>query len=118
MIQKLQGLQKQYDYTNRVNTAIEFNKILDAITVQDKLKVSGHAEARLRERNINLTERDMEQLNTAIKTLKEKGSRESLILYRDIAFIASVKNNTIITAMDDRSLKENVITNIDSAIII
>jgi len=34
------------------------------------------------------------------------------------AFIVSVTNRTVITALDGSSMKENVFTNIDSAVIV
>jgi flagellar operon protein len=34
------------------------------------------------------------------------------------AFIVSVPNRTVITALDNNSMKENVFTNIDSAVIV
>jgi len=34
-----------------------------------------------------------------------------------LALIVSIKNRTVITAVDGQSLKENVFTNIDSAVI-
>jgi len=39
------------------------------------------------------------------------------VLLRDMAFIVSVKNKTVITAMDGENMKSNVFTNIDSAVI-
>jgi len=39
------------------------------------------------------------------------------VLLRDVAFIVSVKNKTVVTAVDGESMKENVFTNIDSAVI-
>jgi len=47
-----------------------------------------------------------------------KGARESLILLDDKAFVVSVRNRTVITAVDGEHLKENVFTNIDSAVIV
>ncbi|MNP74933.1 hypothetical protein D3C76_1718910 [compost metagenome] len=47
-----------------------------------------------------------------------KGSKESLILMKDLAFIVSVPNRTVVTAMDGNSIKDNVFTQIDSAIVI
>ena len=48
----------------------------------------------------------------------EKGCDESLILVDSTAFIVSVKNNTVITTISADDLKENVFTNIDSAVIV
>jgi flagellar operon protein len=36
----------------------------------------------------------------------------------ELALVVSVKNNTVITAVDGANLRENVFTNIDSAVII
>jgi flagellar operon protein len=35
----------------------------------------------------------------------------------DLALVVSIKNNMVITAVDESSTKENVFTNIDSAVI-
>jgi flagellar operon protein len=47
-----------------------------------------------------------------------KGSRESLLLMENMALVVSVKNRTVITAVDNDKLKENVFTNIDSAVVL
>ena len=36
----------------------------------------------------------------------------------DVALVVSVKNRTVITAVDRAQMKENVFTNIDSAVIV
>ena len=46
-----------------------------------------------------------------------KGSRDSLVLLDNAAFVVSVTNKTVITVVDRESLKDNVFTNIDSAVI-
>jgi len=37
----------------------------------------------------------------AVEKAKQKGVRESLILMKDMAFVVSIKNKTVITAMDE-----------------
>lgn len=86
--------------------------------LEEPLKFSAHAKSRLMSRNIDLNAEDMAQLQEAVKKVQAKGSRESLILSDKGAFLVSVQNNTVITAMDRDSLKENVFTNIDSTIMI
>ncbi len=49
-------------------------------------------------------------------SLEKKGAKESLMIYKDYAFIASVRNRTIITSMDHKEV--DVVTNIDSAMMI
>lgn len=116
MINKINNLGLNLnDFNIKVDRAVEFSKFLER---QEPVKFSGHAIDRLKQRNINLDKSDLEKINQAVKKLKEKGGKESLIIYNNIAFITSIKNNTIITAIDSENLKENVFTNIDSAIIL
>ena len=82
-----------------------------------EVKLSSHAAARLKSRNIAWDASRQEKLNTLVDKAAAKGARESLVLMEDVAFIVSVRNRTVITAVDGQSLKENVFTNIDSAII-
>ena len=82
-----------------------------------ELKFSKHAKQRLDARNISLTDSDVSQLENAVSLAEKKGSHDSLVLLRDLAFIVSVKNRTVVTAMDGSNLRENVFTNIDSAVI-
>ncbi|HTX18045.1 MAG TPA: TIGR02530 family flagellar biosynthesis protein [Bacteroidota bacterium] len=81
------------------------------------LKFSKHAQQRLDSRNIQLSDADMDQLSHAVDKADEKGAKDSLVLLREMAFVVSVKNRTVVTAMDSERMKDNVFTNIDSAII-
>ena len=49
---------------------------------------------------------------------EEKGSKNSLMLYKNVALITSVENRTLITAIENDRAKENVYTNIDSVVIL
>lgn len=96
----------------------DFQKILqDSLgKKEDKIKISAHAQQRISERHINLNDKDLNRLNQAMDTLEKKGAKESLMIYKDMAFIASVKNRTIITAMQNKEM--DLVTNIDSAIVV
>lgn len=99
------------------SSSIDFQKILqDSLAIDNKIKISAHAKQRMIERNIDLKETDMNTLNQAMNNLEAKGARESLMLYKDLALIASVSNRTIITALQSDDME--IVTNIDSAIII
>ena len=111
--------------TNRVDSGNNFANILEnelnKVNELNKLsgvKISGHAMERLKSRNIVLDASDMQKLSQAMDKAESKGARESLLLYKDTAFIASIRNKTIITAVDKESTKDNVFTNIDSAVIV
>lgn len=102
---------------NDNSSKYDFQRILhESIDKKDKIKISAHAEQRMMERNIKLQEADMEALKDAMNNLEKKGARESLMLYKDMAFIASVRNRTIITTMQNNEM--DIVTNIDSAIVI
>ena len=83
------------------------------------VKFSQHAAQRLQIRNINLSPTQLNQLNSAVDKAAQKGARESLVLMNnDLALVVSITNRTVITAMDGASIKDNVFTNIDSAVIV
>ena len=82
-----------------------------------KIKFSGHAKERITNRNVELDTAKMERLNEAVDRARAKGAKETLVLLDDIAMVVSVKNNTVITVMTGDNLKENVFTNIDSAVL-
>ncbi|WP_427051801.1 TIGR02530 family flagellar biosynthesis protein [Paenibacillus sp. TC-CSREp1] len=82
------------------------------------LKLSNHAAKRLEQRGIELKSEQMKQIGSALDKAAAKGAKESLILMQDMAFIVNVKNRTVVTAMDSESMKDNVFTQIDSAVII
>jgi len=81
------------------------------------VRFSAHAEERLRSSRIVLTPEHVQRLNGAVSKAEAKGARESLILIDDLALVVSIKNRTVITAIGPDRLKENVFTNIDSAVI-
>lgn len=83
----------------------------------DGIRLSAHAEERLRSSRIELSREQMDRLSGAVSKAAAKGARESLILIDDLALVVSVKNRTVITAIAPDRVKENVFTNIDSAVI-
>jgi flagellar operon protein len=78
---------------------------------------SRHALERLQQRGIDLGEQTMQRLTGGIARAAEKGSRDSVIFVDGTAFVVSVKNNTVITAVPSERMREHVFTNIDSAVI-
>jgi len=95
-----------------------FEQILQRKIEEKELKISQHAQMRMNMRNIRLTQEQRQILNNAVEKASQKGVKESLILMQDLAFVVSIKNRTVITAMDGDSIKENVFTNIDGAVIL
>ena len=85
---------------------------LEALT---GLKVSGHARERLNGRGIGIDGAEAERIRSALERLDGKNARESVVIVDDRAYVLSVANRTLITAMDGKSIREHVFTGIDSA---
>lgn len=83
-----------------------------------RVTVSAHAAQRLMQRGISLDQRDLEKIDQALDKATEKGAKESLFVLRDLALIVSVENRTVITALHGDSAKDNVFTQIDSAMLL
>lgn len=92
-----------------------FSKVLDQT---GELKFSQHAQDRLKARNITFSQDQLQQLEGAVNSVAQKGGRESLVMMGDAALVVSVKNRTVVTAMDRSQMHGNVFTNIDSAVVI
>jgi flagellar operon protein len=97
---------------------VTFSEILKNQTTQTQdvsLKFSKHANERLVSRNIDLSDSQLERLNTGARKAQEKGINESLVMVDNIAFIVNVKNQTVVTAVNDSD--DKIFTNIDGAVI-
>lgn len=94
----------------------DFKNLLNKKIEDKKYTISKHAEDRLRD--INLSENDVKTIEKGFKIAEDKGSKNSLMLYKDLALIASIENKTVITAVSKERAKENIYTNIDSVVIL
>jgi len=92
-----------------------FSKVLDQT---QGVKFSQHAQDRLKARNISLSTDQLQQLEGAVNSVAQKGGKDSLVMVGEAALVVSVKNRTVVTAMDRNQMKGNVFTNIDSAVIL
>jgi flagellar operon protein len=101
-----------------LNKATQNGQSFQQIINDKMVKLSHHAEQRLEQRGIQLQPEQMAKIESAIDKAAAKGAKDSLILFKDMAFIVNVKNRTIVTAMDGSSMQDNVFTQIDSAVVI
>lgn len=103
--------------TNNGDSYESFSNIFaQKITENENVRFSKHANSRLESRNINLSSEQIDRLNQGVMKARTKNINESLVMMDDIAFIVNVKNNTVITALDQS--EDNVFTNIDGAVIV
>ncbi len=91
---------------------------LAASAARAGIKFSGHAQTRLLSRQITLSDHDVARLGEAMTKAATKGAKDSLVLMDKTAYVVSVANRTVITAVASDALKENIFTNIDSAILL
>ena len=103
--------------TNVKTTTTNFNDILNKLQNKDRGYVlSKHAAERLKE--INFNDEDMETIAEGFSMAEDKGSKNSVMIYKDVALIASIENRTLITAIEKERAESNVFTNIDSVVIL
>ena len=95
-----------------------FARVLDEKLPSQGVKFSQHAQERLRARNISFSANDLASLEGAVNSVAQKGGKESLVMMKDAALVVSIKNRTVVTALDKAQMQGNVFTNIDSAVIL
>jgi len=108
--------------TQRINNNLDdlrqksFHQILNDKLQSQEITFSAHALNRLEQRNIVVDEQVCSKLGNAIEQIAQKGGRESLIMMDDVAYVVSIPNKTVITALDNSN--QSIFTNIDSAMIV
>ncbi len=99
------------------STGDDFSSILNQKLQEARdVKMSKHAMLRLEARNINLDANQVERLKNAVDKAQAKGVRDTLVVMDNVAFVVNVNARTVITAVNQSELKENVFTNIDGAV--
>ena len=96
----------------------DFNRRFDDVLNDEinRIKFSNHAVKRLEDRNLDLSREELIELNDAVNQAEEKGSKDSLIMLNNKAFIVNIPNKTVVTAMAVGD-GNDVFTNIDSVVI-
>ncbi|HEY8450554.1 MAG TPA: flagellar biosynthesis protein [Bacillota bacterium] len=82
------------------------------------LRWSRHAEQRLRSSGVRLDGGAIARIERAVSELADRGARESLVVYGDLALIVSVPSRTVVTAATPERLADGIFTQIDSAALI
>ena len=90
----------------------------EQLEINSPLRFSKHAEERISQRGIEISDTLLDSLKGAVEKAREKGAKDVVIIDAKGAFIVNIPNNTVITTISESELKENIFTNIDSAVII
>ncbi len=81
------------------------------------VRFSAHAQTRLQSRQIPFNAAQQDRLQNAVQRVADKGAKDALVLMDNLALVVNVPNRTVVTVADKDQLKQNVFTNIDSAVI-
>lgn len=82
----------------------------------DKVKFSNHAMKRLETRQIQLSDSELGKIQDAVDKAGLKGSKDSLVMMNNTAYIVNIPNRTVVTALPVGESNENIFTNIDSVV--
>lgn len=111
-----ESVKGQNQVKNGQNVGLSFAEIFRQKTeAEGAIKFSKHANERMVQRNLELSDMQLERLENGVRKAGEKGIKETLVMIDNLAFIVNVGNNTVITAVDENDSR--VFTNIDGAVI-
>ncbi len=82
----------------------------------EKVKFSNHALKRLENRNIQLSDTEINKIQNAVQKAESKGSKDSLVMMNNTAFVVNIPNRTVVTALPVGESNDNIFTNIDSVV--
>jgi flagellar operon protein len=99
--------------------SVSFADVLrNTIEKNSEVNFSNHAIKRAVDHNMDITDDELSRLNEGVRLASEKNLDDTLILVGEKAFVVSVKNNTVITTVNNNSIQGNVFTNINGAVIV
>lgn len=124
-LRQLQQLQTEPLLHTKTQTAIpkqenSFEQVLQQKLQQsqNQLQFSKHSQERIQQRGIEVTEDLLAQMNEAADSARQKGAKDVVMITQQAAFVVSVANNTVITAMNGNEMKQNIFTKIDGAVLL
>jgi flagellar operon protein len=82
------------------------------------IRFSAHAEKRLSDRNIALSDTDRARIAQSADLAASKGAREALLLMDRLALVVGVPSRTVITVMEPQNGSPAVFTQIDSVVMV
>ena len=96
---------------------VQFSELLQREADRTSVHFSKHAAQRVQERGIQMTDSLLGDLNQADQKARDKGARDVVVIGQSGAFIVNIPNNVVVTTMSGTEMKDNIFTNIDSAVL-
>ncbi|KUO95064.1 hypothetical protein [Ferroacidibacillus organovorans] len=93
-----------------------FSDVLSQASRQ--LTFSHHAQSRMNTRNIAMTHELQQKLSQATDALSAKRAQNALVVASGANFLINVPNRTVVTVMTKEESAAQIITNIDSAVVL
>jgi flagellar operon protein len=87
-----------------------------ALALGEALRFSRHARERMERSARAPSAEDLRRLEEGVQRVAGKGAREAVVLMPGWAFIVSVPDRTVITAIEEGRMTERVFTGIDAAV--
>lgn len=115
-VQRKQGSKKEEAVTGSGTSFAEL--LQQKVEEEASVSFSKHAMERVVQRGIDVSGDKMGRLNQGVRMAEEKGLEDPLILIDRTAYLVNVKNNKVITVVNEDALKGSVFTNIDGTVMI
>jgi len=97
------------------NPKASFQEILNN-EAKNTVAFSKHANQRKEQRNIEVSQSDLEKLGNACDEARKQGIDNALIMTEDSAFIVNVVNKRVITVVDKNEMKNKLFNDIEGAV--
>lgn len=117
---RIQQLHAYHSLTlpKKEETKVQKESFKDILSTFDKIKISKHAKQRMAERDIKISIKQWNDIETKMKEAKKKGVTDSLVVMDHATLLVSTKNNTVVTALNHDEASSRIFTNINGTILI
>jgi len=115
--ERLNNANQNKAVNDKQKTETSFKDLLDQ-QIKNTVTFTKHASIRKEQRNIEVTDSDLEKLGDACDKAQEKGIGNALIMMDNSAFIVNAADKRVITVMDKNEMKNKLFNDIDGAVFI
>lgn len=115
--ERLNNANQNKAVNDKQKTETSFKELLDQ-QIKNTVTFTKHASIRKEQRNIEVTDSDLEKLGDACDKAQEKGIGNALIMMDNSAFIVNAADKRVITVMDKNEMKNKLFNDIDGAVFI
>ncbi|WP_206922412.1 hypothetical protein [Alicyclobacillus suci] len=95
-----------------------FAAALTAATVEQSKpwNISSHAQQRLQQRGITLSDADLQAMDQAANLAQKKGAKNTYMILGQAGFVVNLPSRTVVTAMENKD--HPIVTQIDSVVFV